>query len=676
VVVLVALIVWLRWGPEKAGSVAGVPSAPSAQEAEPGTDIGRAAELGSQTEEIARTEIDPIEPATLALRGRVGADGGGAPPECSVTLALAGRPLADTRTDTEGRFEFAPPMPEGARLELWPPPGYAIEPNALELDLVPAEELVFRARALPVGRVHGLVVDERDGAPVPYFLLDVGGDRVESDTTGHFVSSEMHPAGHLSIWGQGVSYETPSWDPASDEPVVVPARLALTAYLRVEGASHPLTCLWQAADAPFTPAFSTEGRSSGVRVGPPSLVHFPLVGRDETSSGRLLFYSTSDYLWGYADLRPGTGERPLEVVLQPCGFVLVQYRMSRQPEWYETLSLRLRSGDGECASKSSWPKTQMLFIVTRAGEFHVDAAFDDARPASARVEARLGEVATVTLDVVLPEREEEEEPEEALHPLQGRVTSARGRPCAGDVQLTRLADAEEVLLDVVWSKSGGRWSGRIEGEVAAGDYRVRLDLEIPYPYSGPSVLRVPSDGELELRVDDECALADVFLVPVAAEDGKPLLAIDAELVLDDGRVIAGDEGLSPSMPVLEGHPRRVPFRWRCTALGRQAVTGRFEPDDGEGDVRIPVALPRGWGRFLYVGDEHAEPLSGVRVRLDGVLAGETSTDGYACLSAGVRPERIELEYLDWRLDDGDVEPDGTYDDRTCSMRVYLVPPGR
>jgi hypothetical protein len=35
-----------------------------------------------------------------------------------------------------------------------------------------------------------------------------------------------------------------------------------------------------------------------------------------------------------------------------------------------------------------------------------------------------------------------------------------------------------------------------------------------------------------------------------------------------------------------------------------------------------------------------------------------------------------VRYHDWSLDSGDLEADGSFDDSTTSVNVYLEPPGR
>ena len=62
---------------------------------------------------------------------------------------------------------------------------------------------------------------------------------------------------------------------------------------------------------------------------------------------------------------------------------------------------------------------------------------------------------------------------------------------------------------------------------------------------------------------------------------------------------------------------------------------------------------------------------------DGIPAAVTDASGHACIG-GERPERIDLVYRDWVVDPenlGEVELDGSFDDSTGRVRVYLAPPG-
>lgn len=230
---------------------------------------------------------------------------------------------------------------------------------------------------------------------------------------------------------------------------------------------------------------------------------------------------------------------------------------------------------------------------------------------------------------------------------------------------------------MTWTKEGKRWLGRFEGEVPSGAHRLQLELEPTFAWRGPRSFDGPQSGEeLRFTIDDSGPLVDIYLGPVAAEDERPLLSYSGEAVIESGDTIGGDDMLSPSFPIVTGHPRSVPFEWQCFAPGRRVVCGRFEPDDGQGDIVIPVVLERGPGLEIFVGDGSGYGLAGVRVFADGVPAGITSPCGMLCLD-GEPPEHLAFVYEDWSIDPdwGDVEPDGTFEvEGDWGISVFLVPP--
>jgi hypothetical protein len=525
-----------------------------------------------------------------------------------------------------------------------------------------------------------VVIDEFDGEPVPFLNLSVGGERLESDATGAFVTNGRHARGRLEFELSNRSYVVGDWAPERAEPLVVPARVGPTFFFVLDGSAPDLFAFW----LPPGPASSVSALGVGypafLRLEPPSLVRLRAEERSTPSAGERVFVSYTDHLCGRAEIGPGRGlGEPLAVTLMPCGFLSVTLESARDVEWHEDerLSLALLTRAGDVQSRISWEQfIEPVFVVMEPGERWLEARYGDQEIGRIAVSTQIGRIVSVVLPVSLPELELEER-EPALE-VRGTVTSARSLPVECRLRLTRRSDGVEALIPVDWREDGRGWVGHIEGEAPAGEYRSVLELEPPFAYAGPAAVHVPAAEELVFALDDDVPRFDVYFAPSAAETGEPVLAFDSLVFLAGGLGIGGDDFCSPSVPVLVGHPRDVPFFWTCSAPGRRPVCGRWEPDGGEGDLRLCMTLERGWGATLYVGDADCMALDGVRVLCDGVPAAVTDASGHACLG-GERPRRIELEYRDWILDPdnrGELEADGSFEPHRWYVSAYLRPPGR
>lgn len=633
-------------------------------------------------------ESASVEPRADRLRGRV-LDAEGAPLAAwDACLSYVEEALGCTETDADGRFEFAGPLRAGTLLSLSGPEGWIVEPAQIELDALPDEELVFVARLDAreelLGPVRGVIVDEVDGTPLPYLDVGVAREKLETDAEGRFETAERHPRGVLQIGSRGWDLEI-AFDPSSREPLLVPARVGPTIYLDIRGEAGELHASWSALPSPAKPrAFVLQfAQACTLRRESPALVRLPGRERRVQSTGEIQLHSVPEGLIGRGLLVPGVGTRltPLSIELQRCAYLGVELRLlGRYLEWYEALEVALISGELECAvHEFSWFGT-LTFAVLEEGDYLLEARLDGQVLAQEAVRIDAKDARQVTLDVnVPPHGAGPEEPEVELLPVSGRVLSARNRPTRGQIRLTRASDGEESLLELRWAKSDGRWVATFAGEAPPGELRADLEMEPCFGYSGPRTLTLPSAEELVYALDDAVPLVDVYLSPVAAEDGAALLSYYAALFLDDGDCFGFEDFGSPSLPIAVGHPSNVPFTWLCISGGRVAASGRYEGSletrPADGDVRIPISLAGGWGAFLYVGDPKGEPLAGAEVFLDGVRHGLTGADGHLAL-AGARPSSITVRYRDWRIEDGEVEASGAFDDSSVDLRAYLAPPAR
>lgn len=628
---------------------------------------------------------EPESQSVLRVRV-VETEGGATLRDCGVWLEFAGNHVDKLEELPDGSFEYRGSIQAGTDVLVQVPVGWEAARDRLELDPVPAEELVFQAQHLPAGPVHGIVVDEREGLPLPYQRLEVGGEKLLTDSRGAFQGVESHPRGTLEFYAGGWSYQLGDWDPERREPVIVPARVGPVVFLELDRIPEKASAQWSTeVTRPSATAISlhagTPSRECRFDLQPIPRVQFSWRTSPSEVEGEVRVQSYPDFLFGRAALVPGLGslEAPLPIALQPCGIVVVRAEFSRRLEEGEAGAISFALVDDAFEALGSFePYNDNGFFVFEAGERRIEARLNGRTVASAAVSGKILEVVQVPLAIPLPEPEEaEEEPTPTeLHPVTARVTSARNHHYPARLSIMRISDGEETLAEVKWTKEDGRWLGRVEDEVPGGAHRVQLELEPAFAWGGPRELEFPHAEELRFTIDDTAALVDVYLRPVAAEDGRPLLSFDGQALIESGDWIGGDEFCSPSVPIVRGCPRSVPFDWSCSAPGRRFVCGSFEPDGGEGDIVIPVVLQRGWGLRLYVGDNSHSGLPGVRVFGDGVPMGVTMRSGILCLG-GERPERLSFEYEDWVPDPwSDVEPDGSFEDDPWGISVFLAPPER
>jgi len=681
-VVLGALSLWRSRPSAKSPAAEASPATP------PEAPLTTTAEAApTSTREPMPTEVRPAPPTTL--RGRVVTAEGAALASCQVAVTHAGQVVVYVRTDPAGRFEIPGPLRAGTVVTVRPEADLVAAPGSLELDSIPEEELVFVVRAGDApqsqGLVRGVVVDELEGTPLAFAELHVDGERIETDSEGSFVTAELHGRGLLEFFVKPGGWEIEiDFDPARGDLLRVPARVGPTFYVEIDGSAESLAAYWvQDPPDPAAPAFPLSGMGCHLRRAAPSLVRLPRGDDRRVEGGELLFVSTSKFLAARAPLAPGTGTRtePLQVRLRPYSHLQLELRFQgRSPEWHEELDLVLRSASGGPAVRLQGISSQqqiVSFVVFQSGAFVVQARLDGAPLAEQHVELLPDGPTFARLDVLLPERESPPEPEVEVErvSLVGRVESRANRPTRGSIRLTRKGDGEEDLLDLEWIKLDGRWSATFGGEVPSGELVASLELEPCYSATGPTVVQAPLQEDLRYVLNDDGPTIDVYLEPVADEDGSAVLAYEAMLLRDDGMIIEGTDFGSPTAPVITGHPCDVAFTWLCWAGGRGAASGRLAGQSVGGEVRVPVRLRRGWGVLLYVGGPSYLPLQGVEVLLDGVRHGTTGSHGYLALAAE-RPATITLRYEDWRLLDGDVRLDGSFDDSQPWINAHLGPPER
>ncbi len=154
--------------------------------------------------------------------------------DCSAWLEFPDADMDEAEELPDGSFEFRGPIRPGTEIVVQVPEGWEAVADRIELDAVPEDELVFAARPVSMGPVHGFVVDELEGQPLPYQRLQLDGEELVADDRGAFRGVEPHPRGTLEFRAGDWSCELGGWDPELDQPVVVPARVGRTLFLEFD----------------------------------------------------------------------------------------------------------------------------------------------------------------------------------------------------------------------------------------------------------------------------------------------------------------------------------------------------------------------------------------------------------------------------------------------------------
>jgi hypothetical protein len=227
------------------------------------------------------------------------------------------------------------------------------------------------------------------------------------------------------------------------------------------------------------------------------------------------------------------------------------------------------------------------------------------------------------------------------------------------------------------------------GELAPSRWRVRLLLndvlavepaqresEVDGPEIGFEILDGETSCDLELRAVDDAT-------------GSAIAAFRASLdAVAEGRSFEFHANAADGVIQLTGALPGTMFRYRATADGYQPVHGEGRFDESTAAPRDPpthsavpkpgeivVRMRAGWGTVLRVVDPDGNRLAGARAMLDGEEAGVTGADGEVALAADREPQRLQIEYRDWkRVSDSLIAEDGRFRSFAPFLTATMRPP--
>ena len=221
------------------------------------------------------------------------------------------------------------------------------------------------------------------------------------------------------------------------------------------------------------------------------------------------------------------------------------------------------------------------------------------------------------------------------------------------------------------------WVGRFEFEALP---RKRVEVRgvsgTGFLVEGPSSIDLGAEESLELLIRDDVERIAVGFEPIDFATGEPVASFDICITHDGWIEFMELEEMLPSERV-RALPRDRAFEWVLFARGYMPQPGRYEPTRRAGEeIVFRPSLRRGWGVSVTVYPEEAR--SGLRFHSDGNPIPLLEHANLPLLMAPVRPQRLFVENPGWELavDGGGLRADGSFDDRTKWLGVYLQPEGR
>jgi hypothetical protein len=182
-------------------------------------------------------------------------------------------------------------------------------------------------------------------------------------------------------------------------------------------------------------------------------------------------------------------------------------------------------------------------------------------------------------------------------------------------------------------------------DVPEGEYLLTLSALGTRRWSPTSLrVRAPLDGVVFTRFDRDPVITLAFEV-VDARDGTPLPEFDARHI----QVTPSAENgvfLHTGPLDLAAFPLDARFQWSLRVEGYATAFGDETAFERRGERRVAVVrLSPGWSTkvFVLTRDPTASPARGAEVRLDGLRAGFTGSDGMLVVAALGEPQKIDVK---------------------------------
>ncbi len=244
-----------------------------------------------------------------------------------------------------------------------------------------------------------------------------------------------------------------------------------------------------------------------------------------------------------------------------------------------------------------------------------------------------------------------------------------------------------VMIDLV-PVGGAKWSRRAElvseaddqgrtrlrfefGSLPHGEYELTLSSLGAFRWS-PVAQRVtpPAEGITFLRYDLDRSTSIAFHV-VDRESGAEIEHFEVrQLQLTPSQ----DNGVFLQTGPLERSavPLDARFKWSLWAEGYRPAFGDESAFLRRGDERVAeVALERGWATQVLVLARDPAPKPAVRaeVLVDGRSCGFTAEDGTLAVRAAKEPQRIEVRYAGWTMQN---DPLQAYNGKSAAQRGQVT----
>lgn len=535
-----------------------------------------------------------------------------------------------------------------------------------------SDPAAFASPALSTSHFRGRVIEEAGSRPLPEFTLELrdATDRkvhATTDVDGRFIVPTVlapgivrvrpldHPERKAAV--RTLTFEPIAWESREVEIAVITGptfRLSI-APKTVAARDLEARLILDRERNPTHVAFDP------VREGNPPWVRLPENSWGRNGQHRLEVRSRDGLLFGAASVSRGFGVEPglVRIDLEPRATIRGRVVTS------DGIPLANVNVDLRLTSVAAEPKLPHAVMTEADGAFRFDL-LPAGRAVLAASLYRFEPIDGLTVDLVAGQSTEQTIALRGLPSvgsIRTRVTSETGRfDQPSEISLSSFRDSERgeyvEAVKVEWTGEPGHRMGNCEfKDVPAGRYRVTAETASLWneltPAWDPSSVETSPPSELTFVVRDSVARADLVFRVQDAATGTAIVSFDSYLQLGPQWQYVSSFGSGDT--VLRGFPLTRTLLWRIDKQGYRSVLGSEkdfdleEIRDGRTQRIREISLQTGWADIVHVTErETKKPMQGVRVLVDGSLAGVTDEAGCLSLSGDVSPGEIQVEHDGWR----------------------------